>query len=149
VETNHRIADPFWDFMNAQGTVYKDGQFVNENLFANSYYATGFPITDPYWARVKVGGTEKDVLVQAFERRVLTYTPDNAPEWRVEAGNVGQHYYKWRYNTDIPSEPDASPEDAEGVDASPLAQWPVVLDGQANMTIANQSPYALTVTFDG
>ena len=38
-----------------------------------------------------------DVLVQAFERRVLTYTPDNAPEWRVEMGNVGQHYYQWRY----------------------------------------------------
>jgi hypothetical protein len=40
---------------------------------------------------VKVGGTYKVVLVQIFERRVLTYTPDNSPGWQVEAGNVGQH----------------------------------------------------------
>ncbi|MCS7294077.1 MAG: thermonuclease family protein, partial [Dehalococcoidia bacterium] len=36
-------------------------------------------------------------LVQCFERRCLTYTPDNPPGWQVEAGNVGQHYYRWRY----------------------------------------------------
>jgi hypothetical protein len=37
------------------------------------------------------------VLVQVFERRVLTYTPSNPDGWKVEAGNVGQHYYTWRY----------------------------------------------------
>jgi hypothetical protein len=46
---------------------------------------------------VKVGGQPRDVLVQCFERRCLTYTPDNDPTWQVEAGNVGQHYYIWRY----------------------------------------------------
>jgi hypothetical protein len=46
---------------------------------------------------VKVDGYYRDVLIQAFERRVLTYTPDNPPGWQVEAGNVGQHYYQWRY----------------------------------------------------
>ena len=40
----------------------------------------------------------KWVLVQAFERRVLTHAPDNPDGWRVEAGNVGQHYYQWRYS---------------------------------------------------
>jgi hypothetical protein len=57
----------------------------------------GLPISEPYWTRVKVGGIEKDVLFQAFERRVLTYTPDNLAEWRVEMGNVGQHYLRWRH----------------------------------------------------
>ena len=38
-----------------------------------------------------------DVLVQAFERRIVTYTPDNPPGWQVEMGNVGQHYHGWRY----------------------------------------------------
>jgi hypothetical protein len=28
---------------------------------------------------------------------VLTYTPGNSVGWQVEAGNVGQHYYRWRY----------------------------------------------------
>jgi hypothetical protein len=28
---------------------------------------------------------------------VLTYNPNNDPAFRVEFGNIGQHYYKWRY----------------------------------------------------
>jgi hypothetical protein len=95
--TQHAIAAPFWDFMNAGGVIYENGQFTNGALFSNPFFATGRPITGPYWADVKVGGAVKLVLVQCFERRCLTYTPDNAPEWRVEAGNVGQHYYSWRY----------------------------------------------------
>jgi hypothetical protein len=57
----------------------------------------GYPISEPYWARAKVGGVEQDVLVQAFQRRVLTYTPSNPSGWQVEMGNVGRHYYQWRY----------------------------------------------------
>ena len=38
-----------------------------------------------------------DVLIQAFERRVLTYTPANPRAFQVEMGNVGRHYYDWRY----------------------------------------------------
>jgi hypothetical protein len=38
-----------------------------------------------------------DELVQCFQPRCLIYTPDNAPGWQVEAGNVGLHYYQWRY----------------------------------------------------
>jgi len=95
--TNHAIASPFWEYMNASGTVYKDGEYVVEPLFENPYYATGRPITEAYWATVKVGGVDHEVLTQCFERRCLTYTPDNAEGWQVEAGNVGQHYYRWRY----------------------------------------------------
>ncbi len=50
-------------------------------------------------SRRPVGGVEKWVLAQLFERRVLTYTPDNPQGWHVEMGNVGQHYYTWRYGT--------------------------------------------------
>jgi hypothetical protein len=96
-ETNHWIADPFWEFMNSEGVVYQDGAFEQARLFSNPYFATGYPIIDPYWSWVTVGGVDKPVLIQCFERRCLTYTPDNAPEWRVESGNVGQHYYHWRY----------------------------------------------------
>jgi Tol biopolymer transport system component len=49
---------------------------------------------------------EKDVLVQLFERRVLTYTPSNPAGFQVEMGNVGQHYYRWRYMlTPVPNPP--------------------------------------------
>ncbi|MCM8746998.1 peptidase domain-containing protein [Thermomicrobium sp. CFH 73360] len=96
-ETNHTVASVFWDFMNARGTVYVDGTFREDRLFENPFYATGLPLTEAYWTTVLVGGAPKRVLVQVFERRVLTYTPDNPPGWRVEAGNVGLHYYQWRY----------------------------------------------------
>ncbi len=62
-------------------------------------FVLGYPITEPYWATVKVGGQPKDVLIQVYERRVLTYTPSNAAQYRVEMGNVGQHYWRWRYGT--------------------------------------------------
>lgn len=106
--TGYGVASPFWAFMTSSGTIY-DGGFYTAPLFENPYFATGRPITEPYWARVKVAGTEQDVLIQCFERRCLTFTPANAPEWQVEAGNVGQHYYTWRYNAPVPTPP-ALPE---------------------------------------
>ncbi len=98
-ETNHRVASVFGDFMNSSGLVWQNGQLVTDQLFLSPYYATGFPVTEAYWANIKVAGTYQWVLIQAFERRVLTYTPGNAPGWQVEAGNVGQHYHTWRYGT--------------------------------------------------
>ncbi len=95
---DHQIAQPFWTFMNSSGTVLVNGTYVEQALFENAYYATGYPITEAYWANVKVGGTYKDVLMQCFERRCLTYTPGNSAGFATEAGNVGQHYYAWRYS---------------------------------------------------
>ncbi len=60
-------------------------------------FVLGLPISEPYWMRVKVGGQDKDVLAQIFERRALTFTPSNSAEWQVEMVNVGQHYFNWRY----------------------------------------------------
>ncbi len=103
-ETGHQIASVFWDYLNGQGLIYQNGEYVVGDLFNPTFFATGFPITEAYWTRVLVGRERVDVLVQCFERRCLTYTPSNAPEWRVEMGNVGQHYYRWRYEMtdDVP-----------------------------------------------
>ena len=104
--TGHNIAGPFWSFLNQTGTVYTgQGNIVNGRLFDPVFYATGLPITEPYWARVKVGGQVKDVLVQAFERRIMTFTPSNSPAYQVEMGNVGRHYFAWRYDGNTPSTP--------------------------------------------
>lgn len=96
-ETNHSVANVFWDYLNSRGPVWDGSNFVDGRLFDPTFFATGFPITEAYWTRVKVAGQVKDVLLQCFERRCLTYTPDNPDGWKVEMGNVGQHYYKWRY----------------------------------------------------
>ncbi|CAN5388626.1 hypothetical protein BH23CHL1_BH23CHL1_26890 [soil metagenome] len=97
--TDHTIASIFWEFFISEGIVYTgDGEFVREALFSNPWYLTGYPITEAFWTETKVDGEIKSVLLQCFERRCLTYTPDNPDGWRVEFGNVGQHYYSWRYN---------------------------------------------------
>jgi hypothetical protein len=96
-ETGHTVAGPFWDFMTSSANVWEDGALVTAQLFENPFYATGLPISEAYWTTVRVAGVEQDVLVHAFERRVLTYTPANDPGWQVELGNVGLHYYFWRY----------------------------------------------------
>lgn len=96
-ETGHTVASVFWEYLNSRGIVEENGSSVEGQLFEPWFYATGFPVTEAYWANVKVGGAQRDVLIQVFERRVLTYTPANDPAWRVELGNVGRHYYSWRY----------------------------------------------------
>jgi hypothetical protein len=148
---DHQIASPFWAFMNATGTVWENGQLVTAPLFENPYYATGYPLTEAYWATVQVGGQPRDVLMQCFERRCLTYTPQNPVEWQVEMGNVGQHYYRWRYNASIPTEPPpiASTEYLK-IGPAPLAAWPYEDAGEESFVrIENQSPHTMTITFEG
>jgi hypothetical protein len=96
-QTDHTVASVFWDFMNAEGLVWEDGQYVTDNLFENPFYATGYPVIEAYWTTVPLDGVPTNVLLQCFERRCLTYTPSNPDGWKVEAGNVGRHYYTWRY----------------------------------------------------
>jgi hypothetical protein len=54
----------------------------------------------------------------AFEQALSTWprsgVPDNPEGWEVESGNIGQHYYFWRYH-EIPAEVriDLQPEVAE------------------------------------
>src|SRR5207253_10403603 len=62
------------------------------------FYATGYPIADAYWASVKIAGIANTaVLIQPYERRVLTYVPTAPEGWKVQMGNIEQHYYDWRY----------------------------------------------------
>ena len=93
----HQVASVFWSFMNSSGTIWDGSTYTNDTLFEDPFYATGYPIAEPYWATVQLAGTPRDVLIQCFERRCLTYTPGNPAGWDVEAGNVGQHYFIWRY----------------------------------------------------
>jgi hypothetical protein len=112
-ETDKWVASPFWDFMSSSGLVHIDNAITTAALFPNPYYATGYPITNAYWATIKVANTEKDVLIQCFERRCLTFTPDNPEGWQVEAGNVGRHYHAWRYAQTKP-EPSPTPTPGTG-----------------------------------
>jgi hypothetical protein len=96
-ERGFGIPRALWDYMNRSGTVYENGQFVRNQRLFDWLFVIGYPTTPAFWTQVRVGGAQKDVLFQAFERRVLTYTPSNPAAFRVEMGNVGRHYYQWRY----------------------------------------------------
>jgi hypothetical protein len=95
------IPAAFWNYLNRQGLIYNQGSYRQDTI-SNWLFAVGYPVTEAYWTKVKVGGQEKDVMVQAFERRLLTYTPSNPSEYQVEMGNVGLHYLQWRYDGKMP-----------------------------------------------
>lgn len=95
-ETGHNIPEVFWNFMNQSGLIWNGSHYVSGPI-VDWLFAFGYPITDAFWVRTKIGGAEQWVLVQAFQRRVLTYTPTNSAGFQVEMGNVGQHYHQWRY----------------------------------------------------
>ncbi len=83
--TGFNVADVFWDWIS--GADHYDW-----------IYAVGHPITDPHWVYTNVDGEPTWVLAQAFQRRLLTFTPDHDPAWQLEMGNVGRHYFTWRYD---------------------------------------------------
>ena len=96
-KTRHNIPGVFWTFLNMAGPVRQGDSTVTAPLSDPWNFATGLPISEAYWARVRIAGAPQWVLIQAFERRVLTFVPAQAPQWRVQMGNIGQHYYEWRY----------------------------------------------------
>ncbi|NTV66067.1 MAG: DUF5107 domain-containing protein, partial [Oscillochloris sp.] len=87
--TGRNVPDVFQRFMQLQRPAFEP------------IFVFGRPITEPYWAQVVVAGKSVPVLFQAFERRLLTYNPANSAPWKVEMGNVGQHYVRWRYGHEL------------------------------------------------
>ena len=82
-ESGHNLPDVFLNYFKGQSWDW--------------IYIAGYPISEPYWARVEVAGQPRDVLVQVFERRTVTFDPAAPEGYRVQFGNVGRHYYDWRY----------------------------------------------------
>ena len=95
--TKHNIPQAFWTFLNSTGPVSVNGQTTTAQLSDPWYYASGRPISEAYWTKATIAGKLTQVLVQMYERRALTYVPTNTPAFQVEVGNIGQHYYGWRY----------------------------------------------------
>jgi glucose/arabinose dehydrogenase len=92
----YNIPGVFADFLAQQGAVYDNGTYRMASVLDRER-TVGAAISEPYWINTTVNGVPKTILIQAFERRILTYTPDNDLAQRVEMANVGQHYLRWRY----------------------------------------------------
>jgi hypothetical protein len=85
--SGHNWADVFWSFAGSMAGSGGTGWLPT----------LGYPITEPYWITVPINGTPHTILVQLFERRILTYNPGNPAQTQVEMGNVGRAYWHWRY----------------------------------------------------
>jgi hypothetical protein len=110
--THHNVPKVIWDFLNQSAPTYDSaaGLVRHARLSDPWFYATGYPISEPYWARVKIAGVPNvDVMIQAFERRVVTYVPSLPAAFKVQMGNIGQHYYDWRYGGGAPPPPTVEP----------------------------------------
>ncbi len=108
----HNIPSVFWDFLNSSGLVHDAKEnLVKEQLINPWFFASGLPISEAYWTRATIKGRVTDVLIQAFERRALTYVPTNPAGFQVEMANIGQHYFDWRYRNGgfCPNEPVTTP----------------------------------------
>ena len=97
----------------------------------------GLPLTEAVWVNVTVGGSLTWVLVQPFERRVLSYTPTNPDPFKVEMGNIGQHYFQWRYP--------ASPGGSAASGTATAATTTPTTGATSTVTISG-TPGALTIS---
>lgn len=97
VPSSYGVPQAFWEFLSQGGVIYQSGRFSQATPLFDWLYIAGYPIADAFWVRVPVAGVPRDIMVQPFERRLLTYNPANPARFQVEMGNVGRHYYRWRY----------------------------------------------------
>ncbi len=98
VGSDYGVPAAFANFMVQSGFIFENNEYVSGQIF-DPLFVFGLPVTEPFWVDVTVGGETTPVLFQVFERRVITYNPANEADFRVEMGNVGAHYYEWRYGT--------------------------------------------------
>jgi DMSO/TMAO reductase YedYZ molybdopterin-dependent catalytic subunit len=147
--TGHNIPTVFKQFLDLQGPVWVGGKLQTARLSDPWFYTTGYPITEAYWAKVKIAGKrDTDVLIQAYQRRVLTYVPSLPAEFQVQMGNIGLHYYDWRYRDagrppgSVTPTPGGKP--AGTVSVSGEVKSPMTFDVAALRTF---TPTTVTATF--
>ncbi|MDQ2808610.1 MAG: cellulase family glycosylhydrolase [Chloroflexota bacterium] len=101
-ETGHNIPDVFWSFARGQGFVANSGAGYEFRQLFDPTFVLGYPISEAYWSTAIINGKATQVLIQLYQRRVLTYVPGFATAWQVQMGNVGAQYYAWRYGMPLP-----------------------------------------------
>ena len=78
----HVVTPRFWAYINRQ------------DLFPGGWlHDVGLPITEPLEALVDKGPDKgRRIIIQAFQRTILTDDPLNPPQWQIERANVGTDY---------------------------------------------------------
>lgn len=106
----------------------------------------GYAISEPFFATVKVAGQQRSVLIQIFERRVLTYTAANPPAFQVEMGNIGQHYYQWRSPVAPPAPTSASTTPSAPAAPSPASSVAAPTPQPTTTPVTTTTPDGFQIT---
>jgi hypothetical protein len=77
------VPDYFWNYINR--SVLFPGGWLHD---------MGLPMTRAFTVETIKFGMHRTIVTQAFERSVLTYDPQNPPDWQVERGNIGTDAYQ-------------------------------------------------------
>jgi hypothetical protein len=85
VASGHLVPRRFWEYIN------------RAELFPGGWlHDVGLPLTEAFSTTVTKNGVMRVVIMQAFERTVLTYDPANPAEWQIERANIGAQYLATR-----------------------------------------------------
>lgn len=72
------VPDVFWNYIN------------RPELFPGGWlHDVGLPLTNVVTAQTVKQGERRTITMQAFERTILTFDPQNPDGWQVERGNIG------------------------------------------------------------
>jgi hypothetical protein len=74
----YKVPDFLWRYIN-QAALFPGGWL----------HDIGLPMTEAFPANVVKNGEQSEIIMQAFERTVLTYDPKNPPQWQIERANIG------------------------------------------------------------
>lgn len=78
VAPGYVVPSYFWSYVN------------RADLFPGGWlHDVGLPLTPPLTAQTVKQGQRRTITMQAFERTILTYDPQNPADWQVERGNIG------------------------------------------------------------
>ena len=79
--TGYTVPIGFWQYMN------------RADLFPGGWlHDLGLPLTPPFQAQAFKNGEQRAIVMQAFERNVLSYDPLNPTAWQIEKANSGTDY---------------------------------------------------------
>ncbi len=113
-ETGHNIPDIFWSYLTKKTTINESGKLIqNSPLFDPWMNVMGYPISEAYWTQMNVDGQKMDVLIQAFQRRILTYIPGFQSPYNIAMGNAGQHAQQMHESPTVKPTPESSPTATE------------------------------------
>lgn len=122
VAPGYVVPNYFWSYIN------------RADLFPGGWlHDVGLPLTPVLTAQTVKEGQRRTITMQAFERTILTYDPQNPADWQVERGNIGADAL--RADGTLPSKPAG----AKRIEVDISEQW---LTAYAGDEIVYDAPVA-------